>query len=948
MYDIVLHNNKLSILIMNIDKLNRIHIIRFIFVILISSSTCGVFEPSTVAFAAETTTDDEEDTEINFIKVSTETNPVPNKPFNIYAEILPPNRNADLIVTLSTPEEIAITTPIVSDLSWSKTSSGRVASWIVIASQSGTYEVVMTARSNNPVDIATFRFDIVVGSINSLIVTTVDVPGEIYPNDVFTVGITLKNTAAIPDENVRAQVTIPTGLHLLDGFSSVPIILNSTKETTANWRIRAETSGTYMITFGYSSQNSGVNSIDASVNIGNRSVLDVRVSHVLLNGADSMNNLAGSGDRNIPLVVNIINTGTEELYNIDAALVLDKPFKAVTSQNGTSIFLANNTKSFFISKLAVGENVDLVYFVDIDESTEPQLYQSVLMVSASNGRESFQKTLSIPISISTEAPLSIKAHLARIIENTVTPIVLDIKNNGDTVIHSLQILSVAGGYTSLDTPVWIEELGIQSTKSVTLKILAVNVTDSQLPLSVNVKYESKGQSLTETYQVAIQSEALPNFQVQSVLVNPNISYPGDVGIKVDVDILNYGIVNANDVSTRLELPQSFSPAYGNSDVVFLGNIESSETKTATFFVNVERDTNAGTYPFSVNVEHAKGSDKIDFNFIVTQKAVFQVVDIDYSQLYPGAANAPFKITIRNTGTAAAETVTTKLLGGNLIPGVKSNEITAVGNVENIGTVLANQSFTTTFLVNLDPTSPPGDKTITVEINWMQGDSDTFVQTVIVPYSLLAGPPYLLYYGGVPWTYINIIVVLAIALYVFVIKRRERLKKIESIWKYDSSLPSEMSDSARLETQMNPSLPSNRTPVETKEIRRNEIAEASNELGKTNLLSENASQHFKQIQHTTTDSIDDKIKKMCFDVKDSQHAIGLDQNMEQVFTIPAVEIHQHIETASGIKYLIIDDHITQLLADAAESIGVKFIAGQYNDVQNGKNEIIIKTFKELEI
>ena len=202
-----------------------------------------------------------------------------------------------------------------------------------------------------------------------------------------------------------------------------------------------------------------------------------------------------------------------------------------------------------------------------------------------------------------------------------------------------------------------------------------------------------------------------------------------------------------------------------------------QVTTVTFFVNVNKTLNSGSYPISLTIKHSQGSAILNIDFIVSPKARFELVNLpDSSALYPGAANAPLKATIKNMGSATAQTITTKFLGGNNLPGVKSNTVTSVGNVETIGDTVPGQTFTTTFIVNVDPTTPVGDQATTLEIDWMQ-DGKSFSQTVIVPFHLSGGPYYLLYYNGIPLTYVMIIALLVAGAIAFVILRRRKLSYI---------------------------------------------------------------------------------------------------------------------------------------------------------------------------
>jgi hypothetical protein len=264
-------------------------------------------------------------------------------------------------------------------------------------------------------------------------------------------------------------------------------------------------------------------------------------------------------------------------------------------------------------------------------------------------------------------------------------------------------------------------------------------------------------------------------------VNPPLSYAGDTADKINVQIFNAGM-EANDVYATLNLPNGISPAWGGATSVYFGKIDTFQTVTASFFVNVNNAISSGNYPLSLSVKTGDMQTPLNVNFIVAPKAQFQLISKDDSQLYPGATNVPFKIMIKNTGTIAAQTITTKLLSGNSVPGVKSDSITSVGNMEDIGTILPGQTFVTTFMVNLDPEFAAGDQSTSVEIDWAQNytsTSNAFVQTVVVPYHVANGPSYLLYYGAIPWTYVIFFTALMAGSVAFLRLRKKRLKMIEN-------------------------------------------------------------------------------------------------------------------------------------------------------------------------
>ena len=591
---------------------------------------------------------------IFFTNVHVDANPVPNKPFTIYADVQSQSINwSDLIVYITAPQGMSVVSPIVANLAFTSQGNTERASWTLLASDTGSYPITISARSNFPSDVETFDISVNVGSPHSLVLSGMSVPGSLFANDNFTASIKLKNSGIVTDTNVLAQIFVPEGLQLLEDVTQSISSLSPGQEVVLKWKLKAENAGSHIISFNYSSTNAGVNSASTVVNVG----------------------------------------------------------------------------------------------------TKP---------------------------VATGALLSLVTQATTLRPNSINPIVLDIANNGVQDIHNLQIVSASGGgYISSNTPLWIGDLVKNDKKTLTLQINTSNETLA-LQIPIVVKYDSDGNSYEETYQTGLQLGNHPDFKINAVTVTPPLSYAGDTADKIDVQIFNAGL-EADDVYVTLNLPNGLSPAWGGATSAYFGKLSTFQTATASFFVNVNNMAASGNYPLSATVKTGGQETPLNVNFIIAPKAQFQLVSTDTSQLYPGVANVPFKIMMKNVGTSAAQTITTTLLSGNSVPGVKSDTITSVGNVENIGTVLPGQTFVTTFMVNLEPQLVPGDQSTTVEINWSQNStssSNAFVQNVIVPYSVTAGPSYLLYYNGISITYVIVLLSAVIGLGIFIKKRKERLKMIE--------------------------------------------------------------------------------------------------------------------------------------------------------------------------
>lgn len=631
---------------------------------------------NTIAVANAITSTSEEPL-IVFEKIIVEENPVPNEPFEITATVSTPARHSDLFLYIKVPNEISILSPIVAELDATK-SGMRSASWILLASEAGSFPINIIATSNSPPETTTFEFDLSVGTQKSLIVTDVEVPGNLIEKDTFSLGIRLKNSGIINDTNIIIWTAIPDGLQLMGSGSLKEESLGPGEEITFRWDIKALKQGAFPVTFYYSSRNAGSHSLETFVNIGSPVVVDIQSTGFFIGGMNTTEASIIPGEKNLSIIVTFQNTGNTKLYGISAELLLEYPF---SNPNSHSVKNDNNDEKFetgsssieksWIGQLGVGQVREARFNVDVVENAQPGLHAAGINVYFSDGGENYNQFVDFLVKVTTSP----------------------------------------------------------------LKIGSVSVADPP-------------------------------------------GYSGDVATQLDVELLNTG-TTMYDVNTKLNLPDGFSPSWGNSDEVFFGNIRSSEQVTATYFIDIGKDLSPGEYPLTISIVSEEIQNSIlELDFIVHPKATFKIFDVDDSQLYRGAINVPFKITFQNTAIVMAENVKTKLLGGNTIPGVKSSQITSVGDEENIGNVLPGQTFTTTFLVSLDPNVDVGDLTTFVEVSWEKDFDSFFIQNVNVPYYLSSGPSYLLYYQGIPLTYVIVLVGIIVALFYFSRVRKRKLKSLE--------------------------------------------------------------------------------------------------------------------------------------------------------------------------
>ncbi|HEX2408703.1 MAG TPA: hypothetical protein VHJ38_15990, partial [Nitrososphaeraceae archaeon] len=303
------------------------------------------------------------------------------------------------------------------------------------------------------------------------------------------------------------------------------------------------------------------------------------------------------------------------------------------------------------------------------------------------------------------------------------------------------------------------------------------------PLQVSVGYNIEGET---------------SFKIRSLKTFPPLPFPGTHGARVEANIQNTGDVAASKTLAKVELPNGIERTWAESDSFYIGRILPGQNANTSFFLNVYENVTSNVLPLNINLFHDNGNNTLPTALSIGSKARFELVDVeDSSQLYPGATNVPIRVTLNNTGNAIAEGITTKLLAGNIIPGVRSNIQTTIGNIEDIGNVIPGETFTTTFIVNVASSVAKAGKQVgSIELKWTQpgvtytlsAESPTyeFIDIIPISYTIEQGPNYLLYYNDIPLTYVVLFVIVILMIILFIIVRRRRNRIVEKNSSYNIS------------------------------------------------------------------------------------------------------------------------------------------------------------------
>ena len=404
---------------------------------------------------------------------------------------------------------------------------------------------------------------------------------------------------------------------------------------------------------------------------------------ILLAGSDLESSSVGPGDKNLPLNITLVNDGTLPLVNITAVLELGEPFFWSYKQNDKSVPTETHAQTFHAGTIKSGQSEVAAYYVNVRKSATPDMYTNHLRLYYSEGKQQLQRTYDIPIVVSPNTALMVVSQPAPISPGSYTPINFNIVNKGEVPLHSIQILSStntspatttvstqtattttssnpasssSGPYLSIDTPFWIGDLGVGENKTLSLKVYTPAERVTQQPLPITIGYEANGKRASQTFNVGVKFIGTPSFQIQTVKVTPPLAYPGNVGERIDINFINTGYVIANNVSAQLiDLPHGISPAWGGANYQYFGRILPNQNFTGSFFLNIDNNVSSLGYPIPLLMKfNNQNSERLNLNFQVSPKAMFSLVSVDSTGLYPGASNIPLRITLKNTGNAVVK------------------------------------------------------------------------------------------------------------------------------------------------------------------------------------------------------------------------------------------------------------------------------------------------------
>jgi len=205
-------------------------------------------------------------------------------------------------------------------------------------------------------------------------------------------------------------------------------------------------------------------------------------------------------------------------------------------------------------------------------------------------------------------------------------------------------------------------------------------------------------------------------RIQYVLTAPPKVYPGDNQVNVKVWLVNAGTGSTADLQTFLLLEDPFKPTSGGSNLFFIGTMQPGQVSEADFYIDVGDKAQFGTYNLRLVSESPASAGQIEIGQVplyVSEKAQFEVVQVEPTSVRAGDSGVSIRITIRNAGSVTADSVRVQLRVGNYFSGTLT---------DFLGTMQPGETKTAFLTVDVDSKSVPQAYKFDLRIDWTQSNN----------------------------------------------------------------------------------------------------------------------------------------------------------------------------------------------------------------------------------
>lgn len=199
---------------------------------------------------------------------------------------------------------------------------------------------------------------------------------------------------------------------------------------------------------------------------------------------------------------------------------------------------------------------------------------------------------------------------------------------------------------------------------------------------------SRIQGVTE-FEISVSDAKYPDFVAGNIVSSPTKLVSDTDAAQLNVELSNIGDEDAQNVVAKLNLPENLNATYSYSDRANLGTIPQGSSKTATYYIDLDKLAESKNYIVPLVISYKEAGDKdnvyqtkiINLEIPIKEKPNFKILSIttDPDTIVPGSL-VKLKVNLKNIGKDA-DSVSLKIYKESSQPFTFNEKTDYIGNLD---------------------------------------------------------------------------------------------------------------------------------------------------------------------------------------------------------------------------------------------------------------------------
>ena len=256
-----------------------------------------------------------------------------------------------------------------------------------------------------------------------------------------------------------------------------------------------------------------------------------------------------------------------------------------------------------------------------------------------------------------------------------------------------------------------------------------NAVEGWNEMKIKCQTENSDTWIIHEFDIYVESK-IPEFAVGSIVSEPSKLFPDSEENKLLIEIQNIGTGDAELITSELILPKGITSSESYSNIANLGIIKEGESKTAEFYIDIDKNATPGNYRAKLIIKYKDSNNNreeyknqtLDIDIVVKPLPLFEIENATTS---PGKISQGDKVTLRltikNVGFEDAKTVSVKIYKQSDQPFDFDEKYDYIGNLK------PNQSGEVVFRFDVDNDANLKTYLLKAEIRYIIDDDVKIVE-----------------------------------------------------------------------------------------------------------------------------------------------------------------------------------------------------------------------------